>query len=63
MVEEELGQRITEKSSKISYFILLAAVGADQWVNGTVNVFLLAALALGMVTLPLVEFLVARKYQ
>lgn len=67
LLEEELGQRITEKSSKISYyillFVLLAAVAADQWVNGTVNVFLLAALALGMITLPLVEFLVARKYQ
>ncbi|MHA6250893.1 hypothetical protein [Oceanobacillus sp. CAU 1775] len=67
LVDEELGQKITEKSSKISYFILmviiLVAVAADQWVNGTVNVFLLAVLGLAMVVLPLVEFLVARKYQ
>lgn len=67
LIEEELGQRITEKSSKISYFILiffiLIAVAADGMVNGTVNVFLLAILGLAMVLLPSVEFLVARKYQ
>jgi len=64
--DDELGQKITEKSSKISYFILLfvllAAVAADQAVNGTVNVFLLAALGLGIILLPIVEYLVARKY-
>jgi len=57
----------TEKSSKISYFILLVvlliAVAADQIVNGTNNIFLLAALGLGMIILPLVEYLVAKKYQ
>lgn len=67
LIDEELGQRITEKSSKISYFILvffiLVAVAADQSVNGTINVFLLAILGLAMVILPLVEFLVAKKYQ
>lgn len=67
LIDEELGQRITEKSSKISYFILiffiLVAVGADELVNGTVNVFLLAILGLAMIILPLVEFLVAKKYQ
>ncbi|MEW4282164.1 hypothetical protein [Priestia koreensis] len=65
--EEELGQRITEKSSKISYFTLLCfiwiAVAADKLINGTINVFLLAILGLAMFTLPLVEFLVAKKYQ
>lgn len=65
--DEELGQRITEKSAKISYFILLVvillAVGLDQWVNGTVNMFLLAVLGLGMIILPMVEYFVARKYQ
>lgn len=65
--EEELGQRITEKSSKISYFILLflilAAVSADKFVIGTINIFLLGILGLAMVTLPFVEFLVAKKYQ
>ncbi|MDY0406607.1 hypothetical protein P5G51_015660 [Virgibacillus sp. 179-BFC.A HS] len=65
--KEELGQRITEKSSKISYFILLfiilAAVTADNFVNGTINVFLLAVLGLAMIILPLVEYLVAKKYQ
>lgn len=64
---EELGQRITEKSSKISYFILLVvlfvAVTADQLVNETVNIFLLAVLGLAMILLPIVEFAVARKYQ
>jgi|SRR5690625_2752738 len=67
LIDEELGQRITEKSSKISYFILvffiLVAVAADELVNGTINVFLLAILGLAMIILPLVEFLVAKKYQ
>lgn len=65
--EEELGQRITEKSSKISYFILLffilVAVAADKLINGTINVFLLSILGLAMIILPFVEFLVAKKYQ
>ncbi|GIN94419.1 hypothetical protein J6TS1_02890 [Siminovitchia terrae] len=65
--EEELGQKITEKSSKISYFILLffilVAVVADKLVNGTINVFLLGILGLAMITLPFVEFMVAKKYQ
>lgn len=67
LIDEELGQRITEKSSKISYFILvffiLVAVVADEVVNGTINIFLLAILGLAMIILPLVEFLVAKKYQ
>lgn len=66
-MDEELGQRIIEKSSKISYFILLflilIAVAADEWVHGNINVFLLALLGLAMVLLSLVEFLVAKKYQ
>ncbi|MFS0576200.1 hypothetical protein AB1K83_11235 [Sporosarcina sp. 179-K 3D1 HS] len=65
--EEELGQRITEKSAKISYFVLLVfiliAVAADQFVNGASNIFLLIILGLAMCTLPFVEFLMARKYQ
>lgn len=65
--EEELGQRITEISSKISYFILLffilVAVAADKLINGSINVFLLGILGLAMVILPFVEFLVAKKYQ
>lgn len=65
--EEELGQRITEKSSKVSYFILtffiLGAVFADKFINGTTNIFLLLLLGLSMMTLPFIEFLVAKKYQ
>ncbi|BAQ09082.1 hypothetical protein OXB_0610 [Bacillus sp. OxB-1] len=65
--EEELGQRITEKSAKISYFVLLVfiliAVAADHFVNGSSNIFLLIILGLAMCTLPFVEFLMARKYQ
>lgn len=67
LIDEELGQRIIEKSSKISYFILvffiLVAVAADKLVNGTINVFLLVILGLAMIILPLVEFLVAKRYQ
>lgn len=65
--EEELGQRITEKSSKVSYFLLmlfiLGAVVADKFVNGTINIFLLLVLGLSMITLPVIEFVVAKKYQ
>lgn len=65
--EEELGQRIMEKSSKISYFILLffilVAVAGDKLINGTINVFLLGILGLAMIILPFVEFVVAKKYQ
>lgn len=67
MPEEELGRSIVEKSSKISYYILtffiLIAVGADQIVHGSINVFLLRVMGLAMVISPVVEFLVARKYQ
>lgn len=65
--KDELGQRITEKSSKISYFILvgliLIAVFFDELVNGTVNIFLLIILGLSMIILPLVEFIVSKEYQ
>ncbi|KAA6453477.1 hypothetical protein [Bacillus swezeyi] len=65
--EEELGQRITEKSSKVGYFLLtffiFGAVVADQFINGTMNIFLLLLLGLSMITLPFIEFLVAKKYQ
>lgn len=65
--EEELGQKITDKSSKISYYALtlfiLVIIGAEQIITGTTNVSMLIILGLAMVTLPFVEFLVARKYQ
>ncbi|MEI4802871.1 hypothetical protein WAZ07_16445 [Bacillus sp. FJAT-51639] len=65
--EEELGQKITEKSSKISYFLILlfifGAIIGDKIVNGTTNIFLLMLLGLSMITLPFIEFLVAKKYQ
>ncbi|MGN7941003.1 hypothetical protein [Virgibacillus sp. 6R] len=65
--EEELGQKITEKSSKVSYFLLtffiFGAVVADKFINETINVFLLLLLGLSMITLPFIEFLVAKKYQ
>lgn len=67
LIEEELGQRIKERSSKISYFILLffilVAVVAEELINGTINIFLLVILGLAMIILPFVEFLVAKKYQ
>lgn len=65
--EEELGQRITEKASKISYYILvfliLIAVFVDELVNGTINVFLLGILALSMILLPFVEYLYSLKFK
>lgn len=65
--EEELGQTIMDKSSRISYFLLtffiLAAAAADKLINGTIHIFLLILLGLSMVTLPFIEFLVSRKYR
>lgn len=67
LIDEELGQKITEKSSKISYYVLvsliLVAVAADEWINGTINVFLLVVLGLAMIILPLVEFLYSLKFK
>jgi hypothetical protein len=65
--EEELGIKIKEQSSKISYFILLfiilLAVFTDKIVNGTINIFLLIVLGLTIVILPFVEYLDAKKYK
>ena len=65
--DDELRKMITEKSSKISYFVLitsiLVAVFTDELINGTVNIFLLVLLALSVVILPFVEFLVAKRYE
>ncbi|MGM7681207.1 hypothetical protein ACSVDA_03535 [Cytobacillus sp. Hm23] len=64
---EELGRKITEQSSKISYYILVVIiiifVFLDYSVNGTYNFFILGIMGIAMVLLPLVEFLVSRKYQ
>mgnify|MGYP001406831796 CR=1 FL=1 len=65
--DEELGQKIKEKSSKISYytlvFIIFLVVFADRIINGTFNVLLLIILGVAMIILPTVEFFVARKYK
>ena len=65
--DEELGRKITEKSSKIGYYLLtffiLIAVAADNFINETINIFLLLLLGLSMITLPLIEFFVAKRYQ
>src|SRR5690554_6304454 len=64
--DEELGQRIVEKASKISYtilyFILLAAVLADKLINGTSNVILFAVFISAMVVLPTVQYIIEKKY-
>lgn len=65
--DEELGQKITEKSSKIGYFVLtffiIIAVGLDSYFNETSNIFLLLLLGLSMVILPFVEFLYVRRFR
>ena len=65
--EEELGQRITEKSAKISYYLLLVfifiAVSADKIINGTANIFLILILGLAMITHPIIEYFYSKKYQ
>ena len=65
--EEELGQKIIEKSSKISYYLLtffiLIILGAEKIITGSIHISMLIILGLAMVTLPFIEFLVARRYQ
>lgn len=65
--DEELGQKITETSSKISYHLLLLfifiVVAVEQSVTGAINISILIVLALAMITLPFVQFIVARKYR
>lgn len=64
--EEELGQKITEKSSKIGYLILtvliLLVTGIERAITGVNSIYLIVVLGLAMITLPLVEFFVSRKY-
>ncbi len=66
-IDDELGRKITEKAAKMSYHLLvviiLFAVAIEKLVYGTVNIFLLLVLGIGMILLPAVEFVVARKYQ
>lgn len=65
--EEELGQKIIEKSSKISYYLLmffiLIIMGAEQIITGSIHISSLIILGLAIITLPFIEFLVARRYQ
>ena len=64
--EEELGQKITEKSSKIGYLILtvliLLVTGIERAITGENSIYLIVVLGLAMITLPLVEFFISRKY-
>ena len=64
--EEELGQKITKKSSKIGYLILtvliLFVIGIERAITGENSIYLIVVLGLAMITLPLVEFFVSRKY-
>ncbi|MGG1217911.1 hypothetical protein ABE236_10680 [Priestia endophytica] len=63
---EEEKRKIAEKSSKISYFLLLLflflAVLVEDILTGEINTLLAGVLALGMATLPLVEFFMMKKY-
>src|SRR5699024_10577719 len=65
--DEELGKRIIEQSSKISYiilyFLILAAVLADKIVNQTSNAFLVFVLIAAMIVFPITQYLISRKYQ
>lgn len=64
--EEELGQKITEKSSKIGYLILtvliIFVIGIERAITGASSIYLIVVLGLAMITLPIVEFIVSRKY-
>ena len=64
--EEELGKKIIEKSSKIGYLILtviiIAVIGIERAITGVNSIYLLIVLGFALLTLPLVEFFVSRKY-
>lgn len=65
--EEELGKKITEESSKVSYriltlFIFLALL-VDVQLHEEANLFLLLLLATSFVVLPLTQWLYIRKYE
>ncbi|MGG4493685.1 hypothetical protein [Brevibacillus reuszeri] len=65
--EDELGQHITYKSAKISYFVLMAllllALVADKWIFGRENMTLLLVFAISMIVLPLTEWIVSKQYR
>ena len=65
--EEELGQKIIEKSAKISYYVLMVCIiviiGVEQMLTGTTSIYMLIVLALAMLTMPFVELIVSKKYQ
>jgi len=65
--DDELGQHITHKSAKISYFVilvlLLLALVADKWIFGRENMTLLLVFALSMIVLPLTEWIVSKQYR
>ena len=64
--KEELGKKITEESCKISYFLLtvfiLVAFTVDNIISGNINILLSILAGLSMVTLPLIEFIISKKY-
>ncbi len=67
LLDEELGKRIQEKSSSVSYQILALliffAVIGDAIINDTVNMFLLILLGIAIVIQPMISFIVAQSYQ
>lgn len=67
LLDEELGKRIQEKSSSVSYQILALliffAVIGDAIINETVNIFLLILLGIAIVIQPMISFIVAQSYQ
>lgn len=66
LLEEELGRKISKKSARISYYLMLVfifvGVFADNLVNGTINILLLIILVLSMITHPIVEYLYSKEY-
>lgn len=71
---DELEEHIVRVSSKISYFVLMGIIllilGYVDWKNGSLfgdrslsNLPLLLALCASIVTLPVVQFIVARRFK
>ncbi|WP_163528069.1 hypothetical protein [Halobacillus ihumii] len=66
--KDEMGQQIKNKSGKISYYILTVFVFVLWFVYSQINesdlgsIFLLSAFCIGVITFPIVQFLVARRF-
>ncbi|MCB2342431.1 hypothetical protein [Clostridium estertheticum] len=65
--KEELGQKIIGESSKIAYWVLFTFIFIEavvyKVITGIYNIPAVILLSLALVTLPLIQFIISKKYQ